>query len=274
MAERDIELADFLRLKRQLLRPEMIGLPDLQRTEADLVHRSAIAAAIGVTLAYYNRIESGVGRLPSKRVLRALIDVLELTDDEAAELERMVRAKLGTTRPVVDPQLAGLLDSWPMTAAFVCDSQLTVLASNPIARAVSPMFAGGTNVLQAMYLDPNAYEMIRNTAEVQAVTAAWAKKLAADHPHDASWTRLLDKISDLEPGFRKAWSRDVAPAGDGDFLLDHPAVGELDLYYRRFRIEGCDDQFLVTLHADPETPTQCGLRVLKEFSSRDDSPPQ
>ena len=42
---------------------------------------------------------------------------------------------------------------------------------------------------------------------------------------------------------------------------------------RRFRIEGCDDQFLVTLQAEPGSPTQCGLRLLKDFASRDDDSP-
>jgi hypothetical protein len=74
------------------------------------------------------------------------------------------------------------------------------------------------------------------------------------------------------PQFRNAWGSDVAPAPDGEFLLDHPAVGKLDLHYRRFGIEGRDDQFLVTLHGDG-TPTECGLRVLKDFASRYESPP-
>jgi hypothetical protein len=60
---------------------------------------------------------------------------------------------------------------------------------------------------------------------------------------------------------------DVVSAGDGDLLLDHPAVGELDLRYRRFQIDGCPNQFLITLHADPETPSEHGLRLLSDFAS-------
>jgi transcriptional regulator with XRE-family HTH domain len=262
-----LQLATYLRLKRQLLQPEMIGLPEAQRDTADLLHRAAIAAAAGVSLDDYNRLEYGARDLPSEQVLHALIDVLELSEDDAAELERIVRVARDTTRTEVHPHLKALLDSWPMTAAFVCNHQLTVLASNPIARAVSPMFDGGTNVLRAMYLDPNAYGMIRNAAEVESVTAAWVKKLAAEDANDASLTRLVDEISANEPRFLTAWQRDAAPTGDGDFLLDHPAVGKLDLHYRRFDIAGSPSQFLVTLHGDPETPTDCGLRLLKEFGS-------
>jgi transcriptional regulator with XRE-family HTH domain len=273
MAKPGTELADFLRMKRQLLRPEIIGLFDAhQRALADLVHRSDVAAAVGVTQAYYECLESGSGDLPSEQVLRALIEVLELTEGEAAEVGRMIDA-LRTTGTPVHPQLMALLDSWPMTPAFVSDNRLTVLSSNPIARVLSPMFDGGTNLLRALYLDPDAYRMIRNAADIEGVTAAWAKKLAAEDPPDVSWTRMVGDISLRRPQFRDVWDSDADPAADGDFLLDHPAAGKLDLYFRRFRIEGCDDQFLITLHAEPGTPTQSGLRLLKEFASRDDSPP-
>jgi hypothetical protein len=66
------DLAGFIRLKRQLLRPEMIGLPDQQRMAAEVSHRSDVATAVGVSLAYYNRLERGRAH-PSKRVLHALV---------------------------------------------------------------------------------------------------------------------------------------------------------------------------------------------------------
>jgi transcriptional regulator with XRE-family HTH domain len=273
MAKPGTELADFLRMKRQLLRPEMIGLVDAhQRALVDLLHRSDVAAAVGVTRAYYECLEGGSGDLPSEQVLRALIDVLELTEGEAAEVGRMIDA-VRTSGAPVHPQLMALLDSWPMTPAFVSDNRLTVLSSNPIARVLSPLFDGGTNLLRALYLDPNAYRPIRNAADIEGVTAAWAKKLAAEDPPDVSWTQMVGEISLQRPQFRDVWESDVDAAADGDFLLDHPAAGKLDLYFRRFRIEGCDNQFLITLHAEPRTPTECGLRLLKEFASRDHSPP-
>jgi transcriptional regulator with XRE-family HTH domain len=274
MAKPGTELANFLRMKRQLLQPEMIGLLDArQRALADFLLRSNVATAVGVTQAYYDRLENGSGSLPSEQVLHALIDVLELNADEAAELVTMIDAMRRGTGAPVHPQLMALLDSWPMTPAFVSDNRLSVLSSNPIARVLSPMFDGGTNLLRAMYLDPNAYRMIRNAADIEGVTVAWAKKLAAEDPPDASWAHMVGEISRQRPQFRDVWESDVDPAADGDLLLDHPAAGKLDLYFSRFRIEGCDDQFLVTLHAESGSPTQCGLRLLKGFASRDDSPP-
>ena len=270
VAKPGAELAKFLRMKRQLLQPEMILLDTQQRATADLLLRADVATAVGVPLAEYERLENGADTPPSEQVLRALIEVLDLTDDEAAELGRIIAIMGAGSGATVYPQLMALLDSWEMTPAFVCDNRLTVLSSNPIARVLSPMFDGGTNILRAMYLDANAYRMVRNAAHVEGVVAAWAKKLTSEDPPDASWTRIISEISRQRPQFRDVWDRDVDPAGKGDLLLDHPAAGKLDLYYSRFRIEGCDDQFLVTMQADG-MPTQCGLRLLKDFASRHNS---
>ena len=272
MAKPGAELAKFLRMKRQLLRPEMLLLDTQQRATADFLLCADVATAVGVPLADYEHLENGADNPPSEQVLHALIEVLDLTDDEAAELGRIVAIMGAGNGATVHPQLMALLDSWELTPAFICDHRLTVLSSNPIARVLSPMFDGGTNVLRATYLDANTYRMIRNPAAVEGVVAAWAKKLTAEDPPDASWTRMISDISRQRPQFRDVWERDVNPAGEGSLLLDHPAAGKLDLHYCRFRIEGCDDQFLVTMQADG-IPTQCRLRVLKEFASRPDSSP-
>ena len=272
MAKPGAELAKFLRMKRQLLRPEMLLLDTQQRASADSLLRADVATAVGVPLADYEHLENGADNPPSEQVLRALIEVLDLTDDEAAELGRIIAIMGAGSGATVHPQLMALLDSWELTPAFICDKRLTVLSSNPIARVLSPMFDGGTNVLRATYLDANTYRMIRNPAAVEGVVAAWAKKLTAEDPPDPSWTRIISDISRQRPQFRDVWESDVNPAGEGSLLLDHPAAGKLDLYYCRFRIEACDDQFLVTMQADG-IPTQCGLRVLKEFASRHDSSP-
>jgi transcriptional regulator with XRE-family HTH domain len=272
VAKPGAELAKFLRMKRQLLRPEMLLLDTQQLATADFLLRADVATAVGVPLADYERLENGADTPPSEQVLRALIDVLEFTEDEAAELGRIIATMGAGSGTTVHPQLMALLDSWELTPAFVCDNRLTVLSSNPIARVLSPMFDGGTNIVRAMYLDANTYRMVRNAAAVEAVVTAWAKKLTAQDPPDASWTQTISEISRQRPQFRDVWERDVNPAGEGSLLLDHPAAGKLDLYYCRFRIEGCDDQFLVTMQADG-MPTQCGLRVLKDFTSRHDSSP-
>jgi len=265
MADVGPDLASFIRLKRQLLRPEMVGLPNARLMAADSNHRSEVASALGVTVAHYNRLEGGAAH-PSERVLDGLVEVLELTEDEAAELIRMVNVACQNARLGVHPSLQTLLDSWRTTPSFVCNTRFEVVASNPIAQALSPMFDVGANVLRDMYLDPDASDMIRNVEEIDEVTAAWARRLADAHGDDTAWVKMVVEISRTRPRFQAAWDGIAAPSGLGDLLLDHPAVGPLDLHFSRFQPVDCESQFLITLHADPESPSESGLRLLKDFT--------
>jgi hypothetical protein len=85
------------------------------------------------------------------------------------------------------------------------------------------------------------------------------------HWNDTSWIQMVLEISLKRPQFQVAWARTAPPSGDGDLLLDHPAVGLLDLHFHRFQPHGCADQFLITLSADPQSPSEDGLRLLKDF---------
>jgi transcriptional regulator with XRE-family HTH domain len=265
MTEFGAEFADLLRAKRELLRAEMVLLSDDQRRMADITHRSDVAAAVGVSLAYYNGLERGHTQ-PSEQILGALVDVLEFTDDEALELAAALAAARRNAQLGVDPSLQTLMRSWSTTASFICSTRFTVLAANRVAQALSPMFDVGANVIREMYFDPDAYEMIRNVDEVDEFTAAWARTFADVHAGDASWRRTVTEISRRRPRFRDAWDRIAAPRGSGELLLEHPAVGTLDLRFHRFQPAGCPDQFLITLHAAPESPSEAGMRLLKEFA--------
>ena len=59
MAKPGAELAKFLRMKRQLLQPEMLLLDTQQQATADLLLRADVATAVGVPLADYERLENG-----------------------------------------------------------------------------------------------------------------------------------------------------------------------------------------------------------------------
>lgn len=59
VAKPGAELAKFLRMKRQLLQPEMLLLDTQQQATADLLLRADVATAVGVPLADYERLENG-----------------------------------------------------------------------------------------------------------------------------------------------------------------------------------------------------------------------
>ena len=80
------ELADFLRARRDALRPEDLGLWPGHRRRAPGLRREEVAVLSGVSTDYYSRIEQRRGPLPSAQVLSAIAGALRLSARERDHL--------------------------------------------------------------------------------------------------------------------------------------------------------------------------------------------
>ncbi|BBY24921.1 hypothetical protein MSTO_51260 [Mycobacterium stomatepiae] len=91
---------------------------------------------------YYLRLEQAREENPSGEVLDAIAGALKLDDDAAAYMHNLVRQnsaqRRGESLREIHPELEALLDSWPLTVAYVCDPNLDVVLANSLAEKVSP----------------------------------------------------------------------------------------------------------------------------------------
>lgn len=130
-------LAKFLRLRRQAIRPDEVGLPAGPRRRTPGLRREEVAHLTGMSVDYYNRLEQARAPQPSLQILRPLARSLRLSDDERDHLFRLA----GHTPPErsgrsshVRPALLHVLDRLDDCAAFVADDLDVVLAQNRLAR--------------------------------------------------------------------------------------------------------------------------------------------
>ena len=87
----DSELASYLRARRELVRPEDVGIADLGRRRVPGLRRSELASLAGISPEYYVRLEQGRAGRPSAQVLDALAGALRLGDDARAHLHALQR---------------------------------------------------------------------------------------------------------------------------------------------------------------------------------------
>src|SRR3954454_6341333 len=85
------ELADFLRRRREALRPQDVGLPPGQRRRTSGLRREEVATLSGMSTDYYTRLEQQRGPRPSEQLLAAIVMGLRLTLDDLDRLSRLVR---------------------------------------------------------------------------------------------------------------------------------------------------------------------------------------
>src|SRR4051794_762952 len=132
-------LADFLRRRREALRPADVGLPAGARRRAPGLRREEVAALTGMSTDYYARLEQQRGPQPSEQMVAALARGLRLTLDERDHLFRLA----GHNAPVrvrrsdhVAPALLRVFDRLEDTPALILSDLADTLMQNRMARAL------------------------------------------------------------------------------------------------------------------------------------------
>lgn len=261
-------LGEYLRARRDQVRPEDVGLVAGERRRVPGLRREELALLAGISSDYYLRLEQGRDQHPSSQVLDALADALGLDPGAAAHLHQLAHPKPRRSRPRIERVPAGitqLLPQLPMPA-FVTGRYLDVLAANPLATALSPNFAPGRNVVRQLFLDPTDRELHADWDRATASLVGGLREKA--DPTDPRLTSLVGELSIRSDRFRTLWARaDVGHRRDGTSHLNHPQVGELRLRREKLDLAQTDGQQLVILHAEPGSDSARALALLGSWAA-------
>jgi hypothetical protein len=159
-----------------------------------------------------------------------------------------------------------LIDGWPVTAAFVANRNMTILASNPVARALSRFFAPGENIMRAAFLEPELRTLYRDWEMLTTRIVPFVRAVLGAEPPDEELAELIGELG-VSERFRTLWARhDVKHRFNGPTGFYHPQVGPLDLHYTILHLPD-QRQILVTYHAEPGSPSEERLRTLPGLAS-------
>src|SRR3954447_24517726 len=133
------QLAEFLRSRRDRLRPEDVGLPAGLRRRTPGLRREEVATLATMSTDYYTRLEQQRGPQPSIQMLAALARALRLSTDERDSLFRVAGHSAPdrlTASAYVAPALLRVLDRLTDTPALVLSALGEVLVQNELSRAL------------------------------------------------------------------------------------------------------------------------------------------
>jgi transcriptional regulator with XRE-family HTH domain len=264
-------LGDYLRARRERIRPADVGLPEGGRRRVPGLRREEVALLAGISVEYYLRLEQGRDQHPSHQVLSSIARALQLDTDAERYLAQLAaapapgaarRAPTGPERVSHDVQT--LIDNWTTTPALVHGRYMTTLAANAMAVALNPFFAPGVNTLRAAFLEPSMRDFYRDWDAMTAKSVAYLRSVAGA-AEDPRLAELIGELSLRSERFRTLWGRqDVRQKTSGLTLLRHPQVGALDLHYEKLALPSAPGQMLVTYHAEPGSPSYERLQLLAE----------
>lgn len=279
------DIRDFLARRRAQLTPEQVGLPTSGRRRVPGLRREEVAILAGVSTEWYTRLEKGHINGVSEDVLDAVARTLQLDDDERTYLFDL--AKAAQPRPAarrrrkavdVPPRVQWLLDSMTLSAAYVTNGRLDIVAANALARALfSPLYRSRTtdrhgrpNFARFWFLDQDSRNFADDWEGAVDITAALLRAEAGRYPEDKALRELIGELSTVSAEFRTRWaSHQVRVHHGGAKRLRHPDVGLLELTYQPLDlpISAREAHSLTIYTAEPGTPDEDRLKLLASWAA-------
>lgn len=275
-------LGDFLRSRRERLRPEEVGLVPGPRRRTPGLRRDEVALLAAMSTDYYERIEQGRGPQPSPAMLGAIARALRLTRDERDHVYLLA----GHPAPAAyvslgyaDPGLMTILDALaPTVPAMITDDLEGCLAQNALGVALLGRLTG-LGGLEPSFLwhwfTDERYHRLYAENDREQLTRSYVADLraaVARRGPDAQAAALVEALAAASAEFRAAWAlQEVAVKRVTRKVLLHEQVGRLDLE--------CDvvvsppsGQHLVLFRARPGTGTAERLAMLAVLGTQELTP--
>jgi transcriptional regulator with XRE-family HTH domain len=271
-------LGDFLRARRQHLRPEDAGLIPGPRRRVPGLRREELAMLAGISAEYYLRLEVGRDKNPSAQVIEALARALQLDIKATKYLYQLANPVISRwDQSVLDAAAEGLdelIDQLPFPA-IVANRYQDVLAANAIAQALSPGFAPGQNFLRWRLLDPAARELYVDWEDATDAAVSGLRELAGAVPDDPRMQTLIAELSSASPRFRELWAHASVGYRLGTMHLRHPRVGDLYLCRNQLNVPHVANaigQHLLIYRAEPGSDSAIALAELKSATQLSPGP--
>lgn len=263
-------LADFLRRRREALRPSDVGLVPGPRRRAPGLRREEVAALTGMSVDYYARLEQQRGPQPSEQMLAALSRALRLTVEERDYMFRLAGHGVPRRMPLeshVAPALLRVLDRLEDTPALILSGLGEPLVQNRLAEAIfgTPPETGlARSSVYRWFMEPGSRNVYppedherQGRSQVASLRAAHGAA-GPGSPADEMLTVLLRE----SPEFVRIWElHEVSRRFEDHKTLVHPELGRIDVACQALFTED-QSQALLVLTPEPGSEAEEKIRLL------------
>ena len=271
-------LADFLRRRREALRPHDVGLVPGPRRRTPGLRREEVAALTGMSVDYYVRLEQRRGPQPSEQMLDALARTLRLTAEERDHLYRLAGHNAPRRTPLdahVAPALLRVLDRLEDTPALVVNTLSDVLVANRLATTIfgDPTTRTGLarSEVYRWFTDPDARAVYPDEDHARQASSL-VSSLRAAHGAAGDRSRAGDLVRELlarSDEFRELWDQhEVARRFEDHKVLVHREVGQIEVDCQALFTED-QSQALLVLTPAPGSEAEEKIRLLAVLGQED-----
>jgi transcriptional regulator with XRE-family HTH domain len=248
-------LAEFLRLRRESLQPEDVGLPRGQRRRTSGLRREEAAALCHMSTDYYARLERQRGPHPSEQMIASIAQGLHLSLSERDHLYRLAGHRppaRGTAGEHVSPGLLRVLDRLDDTPAEIVTELGETLRQTPLGVALTGDTTRYTGPARSIgyrwFTDPATRTLYapEDHPFLSRMFASGLREIAAARGPGSRAAHLAELLLADNAEFRAVWELHevgIRPHDVKRFV--HPELGTLELNCQQLLDPGQSHSLLV-----------------------------
>ena len=264
-------LATYLRIRRESLQPEDVGLPRGSRRRASGLRREEVAALSHMSTDYYARLEQERGPQPSEQMIASIAQGLHLSLDERDHLFRLAghaAPARGEASEHVSPGLLRIFDRLADTPAEIVTELGETLRQTPLGVALTgdaTRYRGpARSIGYRWFTDPDtrARYAPEDHAFLSRLFASGLRELAALRGPGSRAARYAELLLADNEEFRIIWNdHEVGVRPDDVKRFVHPQVGMLELHCQSL-IDPDQSHRLLVYTAEPGSVSYERLQLL------------
>ncbi|MCX4782833.1 helix-turn-helix transcriptional regulator [Streptomyces sp. NBC_01264] len=273
---RRIELATFLRRRREGIAPEEVGLVRGGRRRTPGLRREEVAHLASVGVTWYTWLEQGREIQASAQVMDALARALRLDGIERAHLFSLAGMQdpaPNLSRPPVTPTVRRMLDELAPIPACVQNSRYDMIAYNSTYSRLycdlNERPAEDRNFMWLVFTDEDWQAADGDLPRALRGAAARFRSAMAEHLTEPGWQELHARLAEASPRFRELWEHHEVFGQEPRVKHIHNAhVGLLHMEILWLRLQAGTDAHMV-LHIPLDNETRNRLARLEELGGAD-----
>ena len=256
---RRLELADFLRTRREKLKPEQVGIAQLSRRRTPGLRREEVAELAGVGTTWYTWLEQARDIQPSSEVLRRLGNALNLNPAEMRHLFSLAGKSFASAvapgTETVSASLRRLIDHAVSVPALVLGYRWDVITWNAPAAAMLPdllsLAPENRNWLYHVFFNDVVDRVERWEDHARRLVAEF--RASVSDSLDSPWvTELVELMKSRSPQFTQWWrEHDVRDRQPVIIQVTSPEKGPV--LYERTILKTAEEPKLTILIFTPTT---------------------
>lgn len=270
-------LAQFLRLRRESLQPEDVGLPRGKRRRTSGLRREEVAALCHMSTDYYSRLERERGPKTSEQMIAAIAQGLHLSLVERDHLFRLAGHNPpthGSFDEHVNPGLLRILDRLQDTPAEIVTELGETLRQTELGVALTgdlTVYSGPSRSIGYRWFTDPACRELYAPEDHAFLTRVWVSglremvTLRGPKSRAAHFADLLLAHSDE---FRTVWdAHEVGVRPNRTKRFVHPQLGQLELNCQTL-VDPIQSHYLLVYTAVPGTESYDKLQLLSVLGPR------